>query len=231
MQCNRDTQRARLCCLPSGTLWASCNIGAIKPKSFGDYFAWGETETKEIYNWDTYKYYESCEVLTKYCNDPEKGLNGFSDELTMLQPADDAATAKWGEGWRTPTSDEMQELIDNCTHKLTTKNGVYGCLFTSSNGNSLFLPAAGYRFDVDLPVINRTYGQVKSANADGCYWTSSLYTDNPNKALKLSFNSESFEIDYDGRDDGYPIRPVCSIKNNPTEQTNNKQTEENVENE
>ena len=80
--------------LPSGTLWATCNVGAETPESIGSYFAWGETSTKADYDWSTYKYCNGSEnTLTKYCNDANYGYNGYSDELVVLQPEDDAATA------------------------------------------------------------------------------------------------------------------------------------------
>jgi len=96
--------------LPSGTLWATCNVGATTPEGYGDYFAWGETTPKETYNWMTYKWGSGNESdgwlyreLTKYCSDSTYGLYGFHDNLTELLPEDDAATANWGNGWRTPT--------------------------------------------------------------------------------------------------------------------------------
>ena len=130
--------------LPSGLLWAACNVGANAPEEYGDYFAWGETQPKDVYNWSTYQYcMGSNNTLTKYCTDPNYGYNGFTDNLTILLPEDDAATANWGNGWRMPTKEEWQELLDNTTVTWTQQNGVNGRLFTGSNGNSLFLPAAG----------------------------------------------------------------------------------------
>ena len=127
--------------LPSGTLWASWNIGANNAEEFGDYFAWGETQSKEIYSWETYQYcigvpssLDDC-TLTKYCNNPNYGYNGFTDNLAELLPEDDAATANWGEEWRMPSEDEWEELLSNTTSTWTTSpNGVDGLLFTASNG-------------------------------------------------------------------------------------------------
>ena len=80
--------------LPSGTLWATCNVGADTPEGYGDYFAWGETQPKDVYNWSNYQYCNgSHDQLTKYCNNSSYGYNGFTDNLTTLQPGDDAATA------------------------------------------------------------------------------------------------------------------------------------------
>ena len=100
--------------LPSGTLWATCNVGANAPEEYGDYFAWGETQSKDYYYWDTYQYcMGSSATMTKYCNKSNYGYNGFTDNLTTLLPEDDAATANWGTDWRMPTRDEWDELFQN----------------------------------------------------------------------------------------------------------------------
>ncbi len=150
--------------LPSGTLWAICNVGADVPEEFGDYFAWGETTPKDAYSWENYSLCNGTAYsMTKYCNNSNFGTNGFTDNLTTLEAVDDAATANWGEGWRMPTEIEMRELIDNCTVTSTTLNEVVGNLFTGRNGNSIFLPAAGIRGE------NATYDDEV-----GSYWSSSL---------------------------------------------------------
>ena len=184
--------------LPSGTLWATCNVGADTPEDYGDYFAWGETTTKSNYDWSTYQYcMGSYNTLTKYCNSSDFGYNGFTDNLTILQPSDDAATANWGNGWRMPTKEEWQELYQNTTHTWTTQNGVNGRSFTASNGYSLFLPASGYRWD----------GELYGAGSGGLYWSSSLYTDDPNSAWDLVFGSGSTDVG-PGRCLGFSVRPV-----------------------
>jgi len=134
--------------LPSGTKWATCNVGAETPEAYGDYFAWGDTIGQEFYNWSHYKYCNGdYNKLTKYCDNEEYGNNGFTDELTTLEESDDVATAKWGKGWRMPTREDLKELIDNCDTTWTAQNGINGMLFTSrTNGNSIFLPAAGHPF-------------------------------------------------------------------------------------
>lgn len=126
--------------LPSGTLWATCNVGADTPEGYGDYFAWGETTPKASYNWDTYKYCNGENQLTKYCYNADYGYNGFTDNLTTLEPTDDAAITNWGNGWRTPTKEEYDELLSNCVWSMTMQNGVKGLLFTASNGKKLFFP-------------------------------------------------------------------------------------------
>ena len=197
--------------LPSGLLWATCNVGADAPWDYGDYFAWGETQPKDDYNWDTYQYsnggfYEECKddfipYLTKYCNRSSLGYNGFTDNLTTLLPEDDAATANWGSGWRMPTKEEWQELYNNTTVTWTTQNGVNGRLFTAANGNSLFLPAAGFHEDSDL------YGGI------GFYWSSSLYTGGPLSAWCFSFSSDWCYVRSDFRSDGLSVRAVRSSQN------------------
>lgn len=187
--------------LPSGIRWATCNVGSTTPEGYGDYFAWGETTTKETYNWSTYRYCNGdYNTLTKYCNNADYGNNGFTDALTTLEASDDAATANWGAGWRMPTHSEMQELYDNCTHEWTTQNGVNGEKFTGSNGNSIFLPAAG----------SRRYDELYGAGSYGYYWSSSLYTSYPDGALVLGFDSgECYTDDDDPRNYGRSVRPVC----------------------
>lgn len=156
--------------LPSGTLWATCNVGAATPEGYGDYFAWGETQPKTTYNWSTYKYANgNYDQLTKYCNWFDYGYNGFTDDLTVLQPGDDAATANWGSGWCMPTREQWVELYQNTANIWTTQNGVNGRLFTASNGNSLFLPAAGARWDDELNHVGSL----------GLFCSSSLYSDYP----------------------------------------------------
>ena len=197
--------------LPSGLLWANCNVGADNPEDYGDYFAWGETQPKDTYNWSTYQYCNGdYNLLTKYCTDASYGYNGFTDNLTTLRPDDDAATTNWGNGWRMPTEAEWQELLDNTTITWTQQNGVNGRLFTASNGNSLFLPAAGYRWD----------GELNYAGDFSIYWSSSLDTDSPRSAGSLF----STYVDHIIRGYGFSVRPVLQITSfvieataNPTE--------------
>ena len=193
--------------LPSGTLWATCNVGADIPEDYGDYFAWGETETKAVYDWSTYKYSNglyggSCQ-LTKYCNNPFHGYNGYTDTLTVLQPTDDAATANWGLGWRTPTVEEWRELEQNTTNTFALQNGVEGRLFTATNGNSLFLPAPDL-LGRSCHDVAETYG--------GVYWSSSLNTiGHPYDAWLMAVFSSSQQCHLDmfgGRYKNYLVRAV-----------------------
>lgn len=187
--------------LPSGTLWATCNVGADEPWEIGYYVAWGETgpESTNFYNWETYKYGINGR-LTKYCSKSQDGYNGFTDNLTVLEASDDAATVNWGMGWRTPTYEELKELSDNTSKIWTTENGVQGWRCSSSNGGSIFLPAGGYYASSEI-------------NLAGCvnYWSSSLKTDLPMSAHYLIADSDSF--DYTSslpRRFGANVRPVCN---------------------
>ena len=198
--------------LPSGTLWATCNVGATTPEGYGSHFAWGEITTKTFYRWDTYRYSRGdYKELTKYCNKSDCGANGFTDRLTVLQASDDAATANWGSGWCMPTKAQWEELYQNTTTKWTTRNGVKGRLFTAKNGNSLFLPAAGYRW-------GEKGNEHGGAGVDGYYWSSSLSTNYPDSAWSFYFGLDSYADDgmhgYVSRSGGMTVRPVRSARQN-----------------
>ena len=191
--------------LPSGLLWATCNIGADTPEGYGQYFAWGETQTKDLYNWSTYQHANGTFVaLTKYCNDPNYGYQGYTDDLVTLQPEDDAAVVNWGNGWRMPTKDDWQELYDNTTEEWVTQNGVNGCLLTASNGNSIFLPAAGYYL---------TNTGLAAAGRYGLYWSSSLYTEETIRAHNFDFACDGYGPWDSARTGGNSVRPVRSGQN------------------
>ncbi len=182
--------------------WATCNVGATKPEEYGNYYAWGEIATKTTYDWSNYTHANgSYDALTKYCNNSSYGNNGFTDGLTTLTAADDAATQNWGGNWRMPTDDEWQELIDNCTWTWTTLNGVNGCEVKATNGNSIFLPAAGCH----------VYDELDRAGSVGFYWSSSLDTIFPVSALSENFDADGHpDGDYDDiRNCGRSVRPVC----------------------
>lgn len=190
--------------LPSGLLWATCNVGASKPEEYGDYFAWGETEPKADYSWSTYKWGSEYNQLTKYCNDSECGKDGFKDDKTTLDLADDAAHANRGDQWRMPTTADFQELIDNTNSEWVDNyngTGVKGRRFAASNGNSIFLPAAGSRDGTSLG----------SAGSYGYYWSSSLGSDDPSSAYNLYFSSGLVYVGsnyYYYRCYGRTVRPV-----------------------
>lgn len=191
--------------LPSGTLWATCNVGASAPEEYGDYFAWGETAPKDYYYWNTYKWSNGdYTTLTKYCTDSSYGNNGFVDNKTELDPEDDAAYVNWGSSWRMPTKEQQDELRERCTSEWTQVNGVNGRLFTGPNGNTLFLPAAGYRWRESLYY----------AGSWGNYWSRTLYSSNLHNACGLDFGSgESvYWTGYD-RGNGFAVRAVRVSQN------------------
>ena len=182
--------------LPSGLKWATCNVGATKPEEYGDYFAWGETKTKSSYSYYNYKWSnDGYNNFTKYNTSSDYGT---VDNKTVLELADDAARANWGGAWRMPTDAEWTELRENCTWTWITKNGVNGYEVKSeANGNSIFLPAAGYRVD-------GLYG----VGSDGYYWSSSLNTGNPYDAWSVNFYSVYVRRYNNVRDSGRSVRPV-----------------------
>ena len=182
--------------------WASFNLGATKPEDYGDYFAWGETEPKEDYSWSTYKWCKgSKSTMTKYCNNSSYGYNGYTDNKTVLDPEDDAAAIALGGGWRMPTKAEQDELRNSCTWTWTSKNGVNGRLVTGVNGNSIFLPAAGYRYGTSL----------SNAGSYGYDWSPSLitdYPDYPDYAYRVYFSSDDVGWSGFSRCGGVSVRPV-----------------------
>jgi hypothetical protein len=183
--------------LPSGTLWADRNVGADSPEAYGDYFAWGETESKDYYDWNNYKWCNgSFDNLTKYCTNSSFGT---VDDKTTLDLEDDAAYANMGSEWRMPTLAEMQELCDNCTSEWATQNGVNGYKLTSSiNGNSIFLPAAG-----SIALDN-----LDGDGWGGFYWSSSLDEDVPRRARNLIIEHFGPDFGYNGRYEARTVRAV-----------------------
>ncbi len=181
--------------LPSGTLWATCNVGANSPEEKGDYFAWGETAPKDYYDWSTYKW---CNIgdttLTKYCNS-DCGYNGFVDNKMELDPEDDAAYVNWGPSWRTPTKEQLDELRENCTIELTYKGGYR---FTGPNGNTIVFPCSGYRYQNQLDIID----------SEGVFLSRTLDSSNPYNFFALDLIQNYFYCSTPGRYYGMPVRPV-----------------------
>ena len=211
--------------LESVTLWATCNLGAAIPWEYGDYYAWGETETKDYYSEETYKYCKgSDETFTKYCYDAKYGHNGFTDALTTLEATDDAATTVLGAGWAMPTVANWEELGEQCYWVWTTNYNnqnvsgyiVYkvksasdkGIVVNDSDKQSasysikdahIFLPSVGDRLDWNLDRV----GSI------GCYWSASLYDDGPRYAYNCHFDSSSvYPSNVSNRPYGFSIRPV-----------------------
>ena len=188
--------------LPSGILWATCNVGATVPEGLGDAFAWGETSAKDDYSWGSYAYCEGSDsTLTKYCSVSTQGYSDYTDALPSLEAADDAAAVRWGDDWRTPSQTEWQELIYNCAWEWTTLNGVEGFTVTSkANGNTLFLPAAGRHSGAD------GYGE----GSHGFYWSATLYNTHPELAwcCVIASHEQNRRLTYYERSAGNSVRPV-----------------------
>ena len=172
--------------------WASCNVGANTPEEPGLYFAWGEVAPKETYSWDNYKWYDSnSDYITKY-DDSNHAGGGYK---TILDPEDDAAAVNWGQGWRMPTIEEWQELFsgDNCKFKIIKLDADYeiaGLRITSKiNGNSIFLPAAGYMTDC-LRTVNRS-GNYWSSSLFLSYWSGIIWSELPNSAYVAYFENDT----------------------------------------
>ncbi len=161
--------------------WASCNIGALDPEDAGDHIAWGELTGKAEYTRDNSEYF------------------GVQTDCIAANPQCDAATVRWGSPWRMPTAAEVQELIDNTASSWTTRNGVPGRLYISiRNGNSIFLPAAGIRFD----------DSHKRNGSRGYYWSASPREDALASAYALFFGEKDSQCYWSSRLDGLCIRPV-----------------------
>ena len=177
--------------------WATMNVGAEIPEDYGDYFAWGETAPKEVYDRSTYKWCNgSKNTLTKYNTISSYGT---VDNKTQLELSDDAASVNWGGSWRIPTNTEMTELREQCTWTWITQNGVNGYKVTSkSNGNSIFLPAAGYYYDNSS---NRT-------RSYGYYWSSLLSMGNPDNAWFVYYDTDNKYGEDGNRYYGRSIRAV-----------------------
>ena len=169
--------------LPSGLKWATCNVGAGSPEDYGDYYAWGETSIKKKYT--------------------EKNSTTYEKNIGDIKGTSrDVAHVKWGGSWRMPTRAEFDELIneDNCTWEWTTLNGTKGCKVTSKkNGNSIFLPAAGYRAGTSLYYTGTL----------GDYWRSTPYESDSRGAYCLYFRSSDYHTYWRDRYYGHTIRPVA----------------------
>ena len=183
--------------LPSGTLWATCNVGATKPEEYGLYFAWGETvgytsDTSDGHRfiWEAYKWSYGSRSLKKYTG---------RDGKTELDLEDDAAYVNWGSNWRMPSKEQQDELRSQCKWEWTQLNGVYGCKVTGPNGKSIFLPAGGYRYDLYSDFVIY-YGFL---------WSRSLITSDPIRAYTLTFGSSVyFSKRY--RELGQNVRPIIN---------------------
>lgn len=182
--------------------WATCNVGASKPEEYGNYYAWGETKPKTDYSWSTYfdiaksgikegLYGPSWESFEKY--------NSYEEKRRKLLKEDDVATLKWGASWRTPLKKEFEELWA-LPHKWEVVNGISGMRFTSSNGNTIFLPAAGGKKDLE-----------HVAKGMAIYWTSEIYLtdhDTSDSGFAWIIDENEGGVAYLNRYQGFSIRPV-----------------------
>lgn len=174
--------------LPSGTKWASCNVGATKPEVYGGYYAWGETEEKKIYNRKTYAHKGGF---------LKKSYRDLGGDIAGTQY--DVAHVKWGKKWRMPTIDQIKELLKNCTDEWTEVNGVKGRKFTSKiNGNSIFLPAAAQCYGTSLI----------SPDSVGYYWSSKQDPSHAYEAYYLCFFRGCSDWYRTYRYFGQSVRPV-----------------------
>lgn len=172
--------------------WSSCNLGAAAPEGYGDYYAWGETAPKTSYTWTSYRWTNASNpaiTFTKYNSE---------DAREVLEGSDDAATANWGLNWRIPTEDEWQELSEKCEWTWTTRNGIWGFEIRGGNGNSIFIPAAGYRYGDELCDAGRY----------GSYWSSSLIAKGSDVRGLDFIEGNRMWVDCYYRYGGLSIRPV-----------------------
>lgn len=178
--------------LPSGTLWSCCNVGADKPESYGNYYAWGETWQKDTYDWNSYQYGSSFGNVTDIGSD-------------IAGTQYDVARQKLGESWQMPTSEQLSELVKYTSSKWMTQGGVYGRKFTGSNGGSLFIPAAGLYYGT----------KNSSVGNGGYYWSSTNSTERETGIAWVLMFSTSYqyvtgEADMGFRYNGLPVRPVAA---------------------
>lgn len=195
--------------------WATCNLGAQRPEDSGYYFAWGETNPKESYELETYKYYRVNEYraisygvaptrnylfIDYYIPLIEVTAQDIKTGACNLKPKDDAATANYGKNWRMPTNKEWEELIKKCKWTWNCSNGVWGYIVTSKQTkNSIFLPASGFA----------EYDILLSKNELGRYWASSANYHIMEYADAMEFSINKKDMKSLGRWIGLSIRPVC----------------------
>lgn len=193
--------------LSSGILWATCNIGASSPSEIGEYFAWGEKETKDAYGWETYELcHGSYNSIFKYTED---------DRKSILEPQDDVANSELGGEWRIPTKEDMEELVEECEWKWSNQNGRLGWMVIGPNNNYIFLPASGAASSYIIAGVNEL----------GRYWTATRDKSNYS-AYNLRFKdvTDTIVVVDDTRFYGRTIRPVLgqpvkrTVKNEEEEQ-------------
>ena len=174
--------------LPSGTKWACCNVGAYKPDVYGGYYAWGETEEKEIYDWATYIH---CDGTMETCHDIGSDIAGTEYDVAHIQ---------WGGSWVMPSQEQILELVNKCSFSWVKTNGLRGALFTGPGGGTIFLPEADFRWNEFL----------ECSMPGGYYWSSTLSPKNSNNAYRLCFDSWGGSGGGEYRGIGLTVRPIIS---------------------
>ena len=173
--------------LPSGTLWACCNVGASIPEGYGGYYAWGETEEKSEYSKDNYVFFE-------------QGLQAFRDlGHNILGTEHDVAHVRWGGQWQMPSREQFLELDHNCSSEWTNVNGVNGRKFLGKNSGSIFLPAAWCRW------VENTSDYTGLL---GFYWLGRNQSQNDFQAEFIRIDMNGLYIINGSPCYGYPIRPI-----------------------
>ena len=189
--------------------WATSNLSSsglcAQPEDYGDYYAWGEVESKEEYSWTNYKFRTSGDHYDniKFSKYNTKDSYGDVDNKTVLDPEDDAAHVILGGKWRMPTIEEWTELISQCKWTQTTQNGVNGRLVTASNGNSIFLPNGGYR----------EFNGLWSAGILGMYWSPSISINSDSPVWGINYldgYDKEARLSSEWRYRGLSIRPVVT---------------------
>lgn len=185
--------------------WATTNLGAATPSDPGNYYAWGETETKKVYNGDTYKFKDGYKVK-KYSTEDSHASSGTADKLILLQPEDDAATVALGKGWRMPTRSEAMELFTECTFSYN-KPGLV--TLTGPNGNSIDFPKTGYYVGDKLQELNYPWCwtasmALSSGTPEGSEDAIEWHERRQGDAMRFG-HTDCYGL---YRENGLPIRPV-----------------------
>ena len=180
--------------------WADRNVGASSPSDYGGYYAWGETSTKSDYSWSSYQYFHdqdgNGEPYDSNWNTQTNELTNIGSNISGTRY--DVARQKWGGGWKMPTKAQFEELRSKCTWTWTTQGGHSGYKVTGPNGNSIFLPATGWRDGTSSYVVG----------SGGDYWSATLSEFNTDDAWYLAFGSGDHSVNSYNRYYGRTVRPV-----------------------
>lgn len=177
--------------LPTGTKWSCCNVGANSPDECGGYFVWGETSEKQVYNWTTYLYGHFDSEANHYVGD--------NIGSSICNTDYDVAHVLWGDTWRMPSDTDVTEFLQNCSYEWTMMNGFQGGKYTGPNGNSIFIPAVGYKEET-------SFHYYKTGSF--C-WIGRADSSDPNSAYL--FGNDKYNCGWliYQRDNGLSVRPVA----------------------